>query len=324
MGSRYALALRRTPSLSLEGIADPLLKPEDAAAFGCPVYREEEPLISHSGIDMVVVAAPSHLHRELAVRAIEQNKHVLVEKPMALTLEDAREIIGKAASKSVKLTVGLVERFNPVYRKVKEFLNLSAVGDLVSLSAKRRTKSDRRPPWYPDPAKSGGVIVDLAAHDIDLMRWLVEDEVARVCAVSNLSVCRGAVDNAMVLLAFRRGVTGSLEASWRLDPHYPSWGDVRLEVVGTEGMLVADTGLLQPLYYAGTNASTSFIHPQAGGAWSNIDFSRDEVIVAMLESFAKSILDGTPLEVTGEDGEKDLEIALAATRSLYSEKPEYL
>jgi UDP-N-acetylglucosamine 3-dehydrogenase len=321
MGSHYAFALQKTKKVTLGGICDPLLTKDRIESFGCQSYADEDSLLSDPNIDIVIIAVPSDLHRDLCLRSAANGKHVLVEKPMALSLRDAEQMIRSAESNKVRLMVGLVERFNPAYRKIKQVLELSKLGEIISVSVTRKTKSVNRPAWYWDAQRSGGVIVDLAIHDIDLIQWLLNDKVETVYALSPGPQVSGVLDTAMLLLRFREGPIASLDVSWRLDPSYPFWGNIRMEILGEQGMVVADSGLLQPLYLAAESAPASFIHTQQDLKWAGVDIMREDVIQSMLEVFAESIVQDTPLEASGYDGLKALEIALSAMESLARKGP---
>jgi predicted dehydrogenase len=320
MGSRYAAALQNTGRIALGGICDPRLGKDRIEQFACRAYKDEEALLCDPRIDVAIIAAPTELHKDLCIRAAERHKHVLVEKPMALTLPDARAMIGAAESNGVKLTLGMVERFNPTYRKIKEVMAQSCLGRVISVSVTRKTKSVNRPAWYLEAGKSGGVIVDLAIHDIDLLLWLLGDEVQTAYALSP-GRHGDVTDTAMVLLGFRKGAIACLDVSWRLDPSYPSWGEIRMEILGERGMIAADAGALPPVYIAGGTSLPSFIHTQEDLKWSGIDLVREDVIRSMLESFAESIIGDTTVTPDGRDGLKALEVALHAVESLERKTP---
>jgi len=139
--------------------------------YGATVASFEE-VLENSSVDIVDICTPTFTHRELAVRALEAGKHILCEKPVALTLEDARAMNGAAKKSGRKFMVGHVVRFFPQYIRVKELAAAGDVGEIVMAKLHRggSFSSHGIDNWFADIAKSGGVFVDLSIHDFDFLR----------------------------------------------------------------------------------------------------------------------------------------------------------
>ncbi len=135
--------------------------------FKCLFYEDYKKMISEEKIDIVSIATPTKFHKEIALYCIEEGINVLIEKPMADTVENALEIIKKAKESKVKVSVGHVERFNPAVIKLKELIDSGKLGKINSIIA-------RRVGIYPPKMKEGGVLVDLAVHDIDIINHLLK------------------------------------------------------------------------------------------------------------------------------------------------------
>ena len=122
------------------------------------------------GVDAVTIAAPTHLHRDIALACIERGVHVLVEKPIASSVEEGRAIIAAARRAGVTLMVGHVERFNPAVEAIKDAIRGE---DILSIAITRVGP-------FPPRMSNVGVVIDLAVHDIDLIRWFTDSEIVEV------------------------------------------------------------------------------------------------------------------------------------------------
>src|SRR6201991_59651 len=171
MGTNHARVLGGLPNTTLVGIVDPL--PEHRARAtelaSCRAFETLEQLLAE-GVDAATIAAPTHLHHEIALACIARKIHVLVEKPVASTVEEGREIVTAAARAGVTLMVGHVERFNPAVAAIKQALSGE---DILSIAITRVGP-------FPPRMSNVGVVIDLAVHDIDLIRWFTESDIVEV------------------------------------------------------------------------------------------------------------------------------------------------
>lgn len=218
--------LASSGEVELLGVADVDLKKARRVAetFGTRAFSSYEELFD---ADAVSIAVPTEFHRSVALDFIEHGIAVLVEKPIADTPEHGMEIVRRAEEKGVVLMVGHVERFNPGVIKLKELISEDQLGEVVSLSAKRVGPTVAKPP-------SVGVITDLAAHDIDIMGFLLEERPRSVYATAGSARHRGVEDHAIIVLGFSRSC-GVVEANW-LTPYKIR----KLSVVGTRGVANLD------------------------------------------------------------------------------------
>jgi UDP-N-acetylglucosamine 3-dehydrogenase len=288
MGSNHARVFAAMPGVEIVGIADPDPKQRDfvAGILGCPVMDDVDALLDQKP-DAVTIAAPTHLHHDIALRCIARGVHVLVEKPIAATVEEGRAIIAAARRAGVILMVGYVERFNPAVETIKEAIRGE---DILSIAITRVGP-------FPPRMSNVGVVIDLAVHDIDLIHWFTGSKITEVQPQLSSAV---AEREDIALLQFRTesGVLAHINTNW-LTPF-----KARNVTVATRGKYVMGDLL--------TRQVTECFGFQPDGSYSmrHLSVGYAEPLRAELHSFIDAIRDGTPPAVTGEEGVASLEIAM--------------
>jgi predicted dehydrogenase len=296
MGSNHARVFSDLPGVRLVGIADPDERQRDfvARAAHCEPHPDIDSLLQ-SGVDALTIAAPTHLHRELALACINCGVHVLVEKPIASSVEEGRAIIAAARRAGVTLMVGHVERFNPAVEAIKAAIRGE---DILSIAITRVGP-------FPPRMSNVGVVIDLAVHDIDLIRWFTDSEIIEVQPQLKSAV---AEREDIALLQFRTasGVLAHINTNW-LTPFKAR----NVTVATRDKYIMAD--LL-------TRQVTECFGFQPDGAYSmrHLSVGHAEPLRAELQAFIAAIRAGTPPAVTGEEGVAGLEIA---TRCLQQQQP---
>src|ERR1700690_2874809 len=171
MGTNHARVLGGLPNTTLVGIVDPLPEHRTRATelAGCRTFANLDELIAE-GVDAVTIAAPTHLHHEIALACIARDIHILVEKPIAPSVEEGRDIVSAARRAGVTLMVGHVERFNPAVAAIKQAISGE---DILSIAITRVGP-------FPPRMSNVGVVIDLGVHDIDLIRWFTESDIVEV------------------------------------------------------------------------------------------------------------------------------------------------
>ena len=228
MGQHHARVyseLAKEGKVELVGVADANFEraKEIARKFGTIPYADYHELVKED-LDAVSIVVPTSLHKDVALEFIGAGTSVLVEKPIADTIENAREIITAAEEAGVTLMVGHIERFNPAVLRLKELISQGELGKLVTISAKRVGPMAAR-------IRDVGIIVDLGVHDIDVISYLFGEKVRTVYArAGNVVHPAGVEDHALITLGFDEG-TGIVETNW-LTPHKTR----TLTVVGTGGI----------------------------------------------------------------------------------------
>ena len=202
-----------------------------------------EELVSDPGISALMISAtPETLHHPMAKAALEAGKHVLLEKPMALTLDEADELIEIAEAKSLKFTIGYSQRFNPKQALVKRSLNDGTLGDPVSVLVSRHitrslgAKIGSRTKLSPAAME--------ATHDIDFALWCLEPrkpaKVYSQVAWGARQAEHGVPDTQIIVMTMDDGVTVTISAGWSLPPGYPNFSATWIEFIGTDGALMMD------------------------------------------------------------------------------------
>jgi predicted dehydrogenase len=288
MGSNHARVFADLPGVKLVGVADPDGKQRDfvSRALSCPAFSGVEPLLAE-GVDAVTIAAPTHLHLELALCCIQRGVHVLVEKPIAPSVEEGRAIIAAARHARVALMVGHVERFNPTVEAIK---NAICDEDILSIAITRVGP-------FPPRMSNVGVVIDLAVHDIDLIRWFTDSEIAEVQPQLSNAV---AEREDIALLQFRTtsGVLAHINTNW-LTPF-----KARNVTIATRNKYVMGDLL--------TRQVTECFGFQPDGSYSmrHLSVGHAEPLRAELQAFVAAIREGREPAVTGEEGVASLEIAI--------------
>ncbi len=262
-------------------------------------------------VDAVCITTPTFTHAEIAVAAAWAGKHVLCEKPMALTLAEADRMIEAAASSGVVLQIGFMRRFDPAFREARQLVADGRIGKPMVIRS--LTRGPGLPPrWAWDPRRSNGMLAEVNSHDFDTVRWMAGSEVARVYAETSaakrpdlLREFPGFYDSAVVTLRMVDGALAMIDGGCPVDYGY----DARLEVLGTEGVL--QVGELR--------GSAVLLCTRESGVQSTPFASwRDrfrEAYVAEAAHFIRCIRAEEQPLATGLDGRKALEATLAANLS---------
>src|SRR5579862_5859628 len=287
MGSNHARVLSELPGVRLIGVADPDRKRREIVAhnLGCAAFDDADALMRH-GVDAVTIAAPTHLHRDIATEAAARGLHVMVEKPIASTVEEGRAIVAAARRAGVTLMVGHVERFNPAVESIKRAIKDQ---DILSIAITRVGP-------FPPRMSNVGVVIDLAVHDIDLIRWFTESEIVEIQPQTSSAV---AEREDIALLQFRTasGVLAHINTNW-LTPFKAR----NIHIATRAKYLIADLLTLQVTECFG-------FQPDGSYSMRHLSVGYAEPLRAELVAFINAVRTGETPAVTGEEGVASLEIA---------------
>jgi predicted dehydrogenase len=311
MGRNHARVYSELAEAELVAVSDVDAKRAQAAAekFGVRAYTDYCALLREEKPDAVSIAVPTAMHEEVGMAALEAGAHVLMEKPIAATVEEGQRLIAKSQSVGRQLMVGHIVRFNPAIQALKQKLAAGELGRIFQIFCRRAGP-------FPARIRDVGVVVDLAPHDVDLMRFLVGADPIRIYAETEQRIHTEHEDLLWGILRFADGVAGSLEINW-LTPT-----KVRETVVlGERGMFRVDD-LTQDLYFY-ENAHTKDVQWAAyqalkgvsEGSMTRYAIPRFEPLKAELQAFLHAIQSGQPVPVSGEDGLAALKISLALVES---------
>ncbi|MEV5976402.1 Gfo/Idh/MocA family oxidoreductase [Streptomyces sp. NPDC052114] len=262
-----------------------------------------------TAVTAVDICTPTPTHKDLALAAVAVGRHIVCEKPLALTARDAEEIVAAADAAGVRLHPAHVVRYFPAYAALREAV---VRGDLGEPAVLRFTRGGARPqwaPWFGDPAQSGGVIMDLMVHDIDIARWLAGDVVrvhARTRGVELATGAPGEVVTATAVLTHASGAVSRISGLWGLpDQMFRT----TFRVAGADGLLHHDSAAVP-----GFRITAQGVRPANEGIPSSP--LHESPYLTELREFAASWQDGGPEpRVTARDGVEAVRIAEAAVES---------
>ena len=321
MGMLHARAFSQLPDAHVPALADPALKsapslPDQQEKPG--LYMDYSELLAREDVDAVVIATPEDLHRNAVEAAASAGKHILLEKPIATTLEDADAIIDAASEGGVKLMMAHILRFDTRYAQIRAAVTEGTIGKPLVCYARRNA------PIQEARRLGGRVEVEdyISVHDLDQAFWFFDDDAVHVSA----EIVEGPVmeelgvhDFIWITVKFKGGGLAVIETGWGLSESMVQWkkpeswggfGDVCLQLIGERGSLYLN---YRPMSLSAVDEEgwkfPDTVHwPQLHG----------EVVGAVLEEdryFLKVLRDEREIITRGEDGRRALEVVLAAKQS---------
>jgi UDP-N-acetylglucosamine 3-dehydrogenase len=278
IGRHHARLLQTSPRVSFAGAVDP-----DGDRFGAVydparVYPDVATLLAAGPLDFAIVAVPTDEHlaavRELAAAGV----HVLVEKPLAATTQEARELIEVCARADIRAAVGHVERFNPALLELRRRVSEGQLAEVFLIATERVGP-------FPDRVRDVGVVKDLATHDLDLVRWLGGAPVERLAAQTQHRMGRQHEDLVLVTGRLRSDVAFNCVVDW-VSPTKVR----RTRILGERGMLVADTLTADLWFYENGHVASEWSETQslkgvAEGDATRYALPRREPLLVELETF---------------------------------------
>ena len=281
-------------------------------------YTSLEEALQKTEFDAVVITTPTFTHKDLAVLAAENGKHVFLEKPMAMDLEECDQIIEACQKGGAHLQLGFMRHFDPDFSLAYDRIQAGEIGEPMLVKSLTHGPG-LPPPWARDLKTSNGNLAEVNSHDLDATRWLMGSNPERIyLEVANFKGDERGVntenyyDNMIASLRFESGALGSISGVCPCDYGY----DARMEIIGKKGIMIVgelknnaltigidrDTGLVTPIFKRWPDRfRMAYIHE--------------------IEHFIKSIQTDTPPKVNGEDGRWAVAGVLAGTKSLLEERP---
>lgn len=306
MGLNHLRVLSDFPDseLRLVGVAEPneAARARAVNRFHVPGYEDFRTLLDEQHPDLVAVVVPTHLHYEVAANALDAGIHVLLEKPIAASVDDALALIDLAAVRGVHLAIGHVERFNPAVTALKRRLDAGELGRIFSLHARRLGP-------FPPRIRDVGVTLDLATHDLDVMRYLTGSEATQVFAETQQRIHQSHEDLLLGVVRFSNDAIGVLDVNW-LTPT-----KVReLSITGERGMYQVNY-LTQDLYYyendyTSTNWETlRTVTGVSEGTMTRLKVQKAEPLLLEYQNVLAAIRGEGEVRVNGSDGLAALRLA---------------
>jgi UDP-N-acetylglucosamine 3-dehydrogenase len=313
MGTVHLGAYAGISGVEVVGVAD--VRPDAAKAAaersGTRAYVSYEELVAAEDPELVSVCLPTSQHADIAVRAAREGRHVILEKPIARNLEDARRIVEAFSESSARIFVGHVVRFFSEYARLRRMVKEGRFGEVGVVRASRKVPllAGSRD-WYVDWEASGGVVVDTLVHDFDFLRWTF-GEVERVYAKSILGQGYGRLDYALVTLKFRSGTIAHVEGQWG----YPGSFWYSIEISGTRALATVDSrkhGAYRILLGEEAKLEEEVLGEPV---------VEENPFRAEIEHFVRCAEDGDEPLVSAEDAFEALRIGLAALESASTGSP---
>lgn len=305
MGANHVRVLTELEEARLVAVADPEVGRAQRLAdrYKLAAYADYRELLEREALDAAFVVVPTTLHAAVGGACLEVGAHTFIEKPIASSLEEARALIRLAERRGLRLSVGHIERFNPAIRELARRLRGNQLGQIYQVHARRLGP-------FPARIRDVGVVVDLATHDIDVMRFLLGVEPTRVYAETARRIHTDHEDLLSGLLRFADGTIGVLDINW-LTPT-----KVReISVTGEGGMFVASYLAQDLAFYRNNDPVTTWGQGVSEGDMTRFTIARAEPLKLELAAFLRAVRNGAEPEVRGEDALVALQIAQAIVRS---------
>lgn len=310
MGRNHARVYNELEGVELVGVADPHLAAARSVArrYKVSYYDQYDDMLDEAEPDLLSVATPTSTHRNIALACMQRGVHVLVEKPIAATVAEGEELVAAAGQHGVLLTVGHIERFNPAVRALRARLDTGALGKVFQITARRLGP-------FPPRITDVGVVVDLATHDLDIMRFLLGDDVERVQAVVTQRLHAAHEDMVTALLHFKGQTLGVLDINW-LTPT-----KVReLTLTGERGMFQVNYLSQELTFYENQSAAggwdtLSVLMGVSEGNATRLSVERREPLMVELDAFVHAVREGGAPPVPPRDALASLALATAILRA---------
>lgn len=308
MGKHHARIYHEHDDVELAAISDidENLGMKLSKQYNCKYYNNYVDLLKDKEISAVSIVVPTKLHKKVALDAIRYKKNILLEKPIAETIEDANEIIKSAKKSGIKLFIGHIERFNPAVQKLKQVISEGRIGKVTSIIA-------RRVGLPPSKINDTNVLLDLAVHDIDIINYLLEKEPEIVNATSYNSVIASTKDRAEIFL--RHGdVTSFIQVNWITPIKIRN-----LAITGTSGYAELDYINQHLTLYTNGSSNGSLIFDNYDEFLRKfspdkieIGISKEEPLRNEIKEFLNCIANNIKPMMSGEEAVLALKIALEA------------
>ena len=290
-----------------------------ALQYGVPgIYDDMDQLLEECEVDVVDICVPNYLHHDVCMKAATHGKHVICEKPLAMTLEEADEMIEACESRGLKLMYAEELCFAPKYERVRQMVEQGAVGDVYMLKQGEKHDGPHSKWFYSKETAGGGVMMDMGCHALAWFRWMNRGVAVKNVYADMKTVFHKAItdcdDNAICIVEFENGVTGIAETSWAK----PGGMDDRIEIYGNKGVVYADL-------FRGNSALTystdgyGYAAEKAGSTkgWTFTIFEEafNQGYPQELAHFIECVRTGAEPKVTAKDGREVLKMIYAAYES---------
>lgn len=308
IGAVHARAYKQIPAVELVGIADPAAERAEPLAqeLGCRRFHDYESLLQ-AGVEIISVCLPPRLHLPAAEAAAQAGVHILMEKPITRTVEEADQMLAVCQKAGIYLMTGFTHHFYPEMREAKHLVESGAIGRPLTVLDSMSITHSFVLPWYRDKEiAGGGVFMCNAVHGFDRAAWVLGQQITAVAAMIEPTEGSRAEDYGSALARFDGGVQGTF---------FQHWGPYRtlmceMQVYGETGMLRVRSWDSLELFTTGKRIVQHFYHPDAGLS--------ERVMVGMiaeLSEMVEAVCQGRQPEPSGETGRTSVALVLATYKS---------
>lgn len=318
--------LRRLPHLEVVALAEPDAQRREQASRQVPratVFSDYRELLERPEIDAIIICLPNAMHAEAAINALQRGKHVYLEKPLATNLHDGRKLLDAWRYSGRVAMIGFSYRFNPLHQEVRRHIQAEKLGELVGVRSVFTTAPHRMPGWKQRRESGGGVLLDLASHHVDLVRFWFNEEVREVHA--NIRSQRVEADTATLELWLANGLL--VQSFFSMS----SVDDDRFEIYGRSGKMSLDRYNSWTVEITSTTRSPTLFHrfSQAVARVSHSRFvmrklfaqANEPSFAAALAHFVTAARNGRPASPDFDDGFQSLAVIIAAEESARTGQP---
>lgn len=321
-GQAHAEVYATHPNSKLIAICDLNMKLAQSVAgkYRVKAYNTVEQLLADPQIEAVGIATPDFAHRDPAVAAAEAGKHILLEKPLATTKEDAEAIVAAVKKNGVRLMVDFHARWNPPYVIAKQTIEEGKLGEIVS-AYYRLNDVISVPINMLSWSQKSSILWFLGSHTVDTLRWLLNDEVERVYSVSRSIVLKSkgidVPDIYQTILEFKSGVIATIENNWIVPNSQPNVNDMKFNVLGGKGMIdmdLSNNGAIRRYFEEAHDHPDILVKPYVHG--KHVGFAYEAI-----RSFVDHLVDNKEFVTNLEDGLNVTKTILAIMKSVATKQP---
>jgi predicted dehydrogenase len=312
----YVSKIRNAPGVEFVGFSDTDAErgKHFAEVFDARWYPTHEELLKE-GLDGVVICSENANHRELVEMAAQAGVHVLCEKPIEVTLDDAKAMRKVCEANNVKFMTAFPVRFSPNSQQIKDTLERGDLGRIYAVNGINHSEIPREHrAWFAQKALAGGgAVMDHTVHLVDIYRWLFDCEVVEVYAEIDNLFYPGEIDvdsAGIVTLLMENGVFATIDCSWSRPTFYPRWGHLKMEIVGEQGFIKLDNMAQYLTVYSK--------HLPRNPTWMNYGVDTNQ---RMINEFVAAIREDREPSVKWRDGYEALKVALACFESAETHQP---
>jgi predicted dehydrogenase len=308
----YLNALLSLPEVEVVGIADEVKSRVEAAVAknGLNYYEDYRDLLAVADMDAVVICSENAFHAQLTIDSAKAKKHVICEKPLGISVAEMEQMIAACNENGVQLFTAFPCRYLAAVINAKAAVDRGEIGAILAIKGTNRGSMPGK--WFVEPELSGGgALLDHTVHVMDLMNWFTGSKVTEVYAYAatlfheNLKVD----DAGMIHVKFENGTVGVLDTSWSRPKAFPTWGDVTMEIVGTKGSISVDSF-----------AQKNELFNEEIGKGQYLPWG-DNMDHYMVKAFVEALIAGKPAPISGVDGLRSAEVALAGYESVKTGQP---